>query len=67
MTKVYGASIFCSVCHAEPFPDDPATTRETFDLLRVDGAWFCERHRPPKTAPKDSAAAPPVEAVSPAK
>jgi hypothetical protein len=46
MTKSYGAQIFCRVCHAEPFPDDPATTRET--LPRVGGDWFCERHRQPK-------------------
>jgi hypothetical protein len=44
--KIYGAGIFCSICHAEPFPDDPATIRETFDLLRVNGEWFCEQHRP---------------------
>jgi hypothetical protein len=42
--KSYGADIFCSVCHAEPFADPP--TRETFDLLKIGDAWFCERHRP---------------------
>jgi hypothetical protein len=55
MTKVYGAGIKCVACGAEPYPDDPATTRETFTLLRLDsngrpadspqpGEWFCEQH-----------------------
>jgi hypothetical protein len=63
MPKVYGARIYCRVCHAEPWPDDPATTRETFDLLRVDGDWLCEEHRTPKTVPKKSTRAPAGEAV----
>lgn len=63
MAKSYGAQIFCSVCHAEPFPDNPATTRETFDLLRIGGDWFCERHRPPKNVPKTSTPAPAGEAA----
>jgi hypothetical protein len=46
--KVYGPGIFCSECHAEPFPDDPAV-RETFDLMRgADGEWRCELHRAPE-------------------
>ena len=53
--------------YAEPFPDDPATTRETFDLLKIDGAWFCERHRPPKTAPEESASPDGVRAAESAK
>jgi hypothetical protein len=46
--KVYGAGIKCSVCGAEPWPDDPAKTRESFDLLKIDGVWLCERCRPPE-------------------
>jgi hypothetical protein len=45
--KTYGANIRCSVCDSEPWPSDPAV-RETFDLLRIGGSWFCELHRPPK-------------------
>jgi hypothetical protein len=44
--KIYGANIFCNVCHAEPWPDDPAV-RETFDLIRVKEGWRCEAHRSP--------------------
>jgi hypothetical protein len=43
--KVFGAGIRCSRCDAQPFPDDPETTRESFDLLKVDGAWLCEECR----------------------
>jgi hypothetical protein len=45
--KTRGANIHRSVCHAEPYPDDP-TIRETFNLLRVGDGWFCELHRPAK-------------------
>ena len=62
--KTYGARIYCSVCHAEPYPDNPRTTRETFDLARVGDDWFCEQHRPAKKerAPR-VAAAKPLEAL----
>jgi hypothetical protein len=43
--KVFGAGIKCSVCDAQPFPDDPTRTRESFDLLKVDGVWLCEQCR----------------------
>jgi hypothetical protein len=48
--KTYGAKIWCAFpgCHAEPWPDDPTTTRESFDLLCIDGEWRCEKHRLPK-------------------
>lgn len=56
--KSRGANIFCSVCHAEPWPDDPAI-RETFDLQRVDDGWFCELHRAPrKRTPRPATRAP---------
>lgn len=53
--KVYGANIRCAICDAHPFPDNPATTRETFDLQRLGlnglpaespapGEWRCEAH-----------------------
>jgi hypothetical protein len=45
--KTRGANIHCSICSAQPFPDDPAI-RESFDLLRADGDWFCELQRPAK-------------------
>jgi hypothetical protein len=45
--KIFGAGIKCVVCDAQPFPDDPAV-RETFDLLKIDGAWLCELHRAPE-------------------
>ena len=66
MTKIYGAHIFCRTCHAEPFPGDPASTRESFDIRRIAGDWFCERHRPKeKNVPKERIlrAAPLVEVV----
>jgi hypothetical protein len=43
--KSYGANIRCSVCGAEPYPDDP-TTRETFELKRYACGWRCERNLP---------------------
>jgi hypothetical protein len=59
--KTYGANIWCAFpdCHAEPYPDDPRTTRETFSLLRLGpngrpaespapGEWRCEEHRIPE-------------------
>jgi hypothetical protein len=57
--KSRGANIFCSVCHAEPWPGDPAI-RETFDLARVGDDWFCERCRPvaQKRAPRLVASSP---------
>jgi hypothetical protein len=55
--KSYNANIWCTFpgCHAEPYPDDPTTTRETFSLLRLGpnglpaaspspGQWRCEQH-----------------------
>ena len=51
MTKSYGAQIFCCVCHAEPFPDDPATTRETFDLLRVRRGVVLRKASPAEESP----------------
>jgi hypothetical protein len=45
--KTFGAGVFCATCNAQPYPDDPTTTRETFDLVRIGDDWFCERHRPP--------------------
>lgn len=53
--KTRGANIFCLVCHAEPWPDDPAI-RETFDLRLVNGGWRCEQHRDrvPKRAPRSA-------------
>lgn len=63
--KSRGANVFCSVCHAEPYPDDPSTTRETFDLIHVDDAWFCEQHRPAKQMrPSRIAAATPLAALA---
>jgi hypothetical protein len=61
--KTFGANIFCSVCQAQPYPDNPAI-RETFNLTRVGDDWFCEEHRPPKAkrAPRVTAATP-AEAV----
>jgi hypothetical protein len=63
--KTRGANIFCAVCHAEPFPDDPGV-RETFELCRYGpdgqvaesprpGQWRCSQHIPkrrPNTAVK---------------
>jgi hypothetical protein len=43
--KSYGAGIFCSACHSEPWPDPGSGARETFDLLRIIGEWRCELHR----------------------
>jgi hypothetical protein len=52
------------VCHAEPFADG-TTSRESFDLLRVDGSWFCEMHRPAKRKRATRVAdATPIEALS---
>lgn len=53
--KTRGANIFCSVCRAEPWPDDPAI-HETFDLRLVNGEWRCEQHRDraPKRAPRSA-------------
>jgi hypothetical protein len=45
--KVYGASIYCVACHAEPFPPEGSDARETFDLLRFSDGWRCELHRIP--------------------
>ena len=63
--KTHGARIYCSVCHAEPYPDNPRTTRETFDLARVGDDWFCEQHRPAKKERSPRVvAAKPLEALS---
>jgi hypothetical protein len=43
--KVFGANIRCATCDAQPFPDNPETTRETLDLLKVDDRWLCEQCR----------------------
>jgi hypothetical protein len=63
--KTYGAFILCKTCGAQPHPDDPMTTRETFDLRKVDDSWFCELHRPPKEkrAPRIAAGSP-LEALT---
>jgi hypothetical protein len=62
--KSFGANIFCGVCAAQPFPDNPAI-RESFNLTRIGDDWFCEQHRPStkeKRASRAIAAAP-AEAV----
>jgi hypothetical protein len=52
--RSYGARIFCVICHAEPWPSDPAV-RQTFSLTRFgpngrpaafpeSGEWRCEQH-----------------------
>ena len=59
----YGANIRCTVCGAMPWPADP-TTRETFDLLKIDGEWFCELHRPARKRASRPAAPSPLEALA---
>ena len=44
--KTFDAYIVCCECQSQPFPDPGSGFRETFDLMRVGDAWFCERHRP---------------------
>ncbi len=58
--KNFGAHIVCRECGAQPYPDNPTTTRETFDLMRVGENWLCERCRPAaqKRAPRPVAASP---------
>jgi hypothetical protein len=46
--KSFGANIVCDVCQAQPHPDPGSGFRETFDLVKIDGAWRCELHRPAK-------------------
>jgi hypothetical protein len=64
--KTYGAEIYCRApgCHAEPYPDDPATTRETFDLVRVGEEWRCELHRSPQRRASRAVAATPRQALA---
>jgi hypothetical protein len=59
----YGANIRCTVCGAMPRPADPAT-RETFDLLKIDGEWFCELHRPARKRASRPVAPSPLEALA---
>ena len=63
--KSFGASIFSSVCQAQPFSDRRSGFRESFDLVKVGDVWCCEEHRPPKPkrAPR-VAAATPAEAIN---
>jgi hypothetical protein len=61
--KTFGAGIFCSVCSAQPYPNNPATTRESFDLQRVNGEWFCERCRPAQKRAARPVASSPLEAL----
>ena len=49
--KTRGANIHCSICSAQPFPDDPAI-RESFDLLRADGDWFTRASPPGQKGPR---------------
>lgn len=57
--KTFGANIRCS-CGAQPYPDNPTTTRESFDLVKIGNEWYCERCRPAeqKRAPRIVAATP---------
>jgi hypothetical protein len=55
--KVYGAHIYCCICHAEPWPEPGSGYREDFGLRRLNddgrpaaspakGAWYCREHAP---------------------
>jgi hypothetical protein len=62
--KTFGAGIVCSICSAQPYPDNPTTTRESFDLALVDGSWFCEQCRPAKVkSPPRPVVASPIDAL----
>ena len=75
MSKIFGASIACRICGAQPFPCCELV-RETFDLIKVNPAtgkasgkgessgkdeWRCERHR------RDEASAKPAKPAKLAK
>jgi hypothetical protein len=62
MTGV-GANIACCRCGARPYPIELGfpDARQTFDLLRIDGRWLCELHRPDKPPRKPGAQASPIE------
>ena len=62
--KTFGANIRCSVCDAQPWPDNPATTRETFDLARIGADWFCEQHRQSRKRVSRAAAVTPTGALN---
>ena len=64
--KSFGAGIVCSVCSAQPYPDDPDDDpRDLRPSARRRPPGLCERCRPAKEkrAPRPVAASP-LEAVS---
>jgi hypothetical protein len=72
--KMFGAKIYCAICSAQPYPDDPSI-RETFDLRRfgpngaptaspAEGEWRCSEHFPPRQRVPSTARVTPLEAVA---
>ena len=75
--KVYGAHIYCCVCHAGPWPEPGY--REDFGLGRLNddgrpaaspakGAWYCREHAPaekPKASREAAKAAETTKNVGP--
>ena len=49
-----GAGIKCAACSARPYPELslPEIVRENFDLLKINGQWFCSEHRSEKSPRK---------------